>query len=247
MSTEGIMNKLKGWIGGLTAILLLASVGRVEALAFGDLFAFPDRRPGSAQHLLFDKGPRLFVGAFVVLGSDQDGNPIPLMRATATNLRTGVQYDLPAGTVSFFDFFVQAWPEPEFDTDLHLGTWFFEAWDVELNHASAQMDMEYGFVMPFVKEFSASADESNITFGWRYPKDQEETCTLYGSRVRLLRNVDDQPVATALLFPGQPVNISLDQVPEDLENLWARVENFCLAPALSRSNTFRPLLDLLNE
>jgi hypothetical protein len=154
--------------------------------------------PSVEVKLLFDKRPRLFVGAFVVLGSDQDGNPIPLMRATATNLRTGVQYDLPAGTVSFFDFFVQAWPEPEFDTDLHLGTWFFEAWDVELNHAS-------------------------------------------------LRNVDDQPVATALLFPGQPVNISLDQVPEDLENLWARVENFCLAPALSRSNTFRPLLDLLNE
>jgi len=172
--------------------------------------------PSVEVKLLFDKRPRLFVGAFVVLGSDQDGNPIPLMRATATNLRTGVQYDLPAGTVSFFDFFVQAWPEPEFDTDLHLGTWFFEAWDVELNHASAQ-------------------------------KDQEETCTFYGSRVLLLRNVDDQPVATALLFPGQPVNISLDQVPEDLENLWARVENFCLAPALSRSNTFRPLLDLLNE
>ena len=241
------MNRLRRGIGGLTAILLLASVGPVQALEFGTLAVFPDRWPGSAQHLLFDKGPRLFVGAFVVLSSDQDGNAIPLMRATATNLRTGVQYDLPVGIVGLFEFFVQAWPEPEFDFDLHAGPWLFEMRDVELNYASAQMDMVYEFVMPFVKEFSASADESNITFGWRYPKDQQETCIFYGSRVRLLRNADDQPVATELLFSGPPLTISLDQVPEDLENLWARVENFCLAPAWSRSNTFRPLLDLLNE
>jgi len=241
------MNKLKGWIGGLTAILLLAGVGQVEAVEVGNGFAFPDRFPGSAQHLLFDKGPRLAVGAYVVLGTDDDGNAIPLTAATVTNLLSGVQYDLGGGGPGFFDFFVQAFPMPELDFDLHRGTWFFEVWDASGNSASAQTVMEFEFVMPFVKEFSASADEFNINFSWRYPKDQEEACTVYLQRVRLLRNALDQVAATGLSFPGEPVNISLDQVPDDLENLWARVENFCLAPAYSRSNTFRPLLDLLNE
>ncbi len=240
------MRNLKNWIGVLTAILLLASVGRVEALEFGNLFAFQDRFPGSAQHLQFEKGPRLAVLGFVELSSDQDGNAIPLTQATVTNLSSGVQYELFGGGPGFFAFFVQARPMPELDFDLHLGTWFFEAWDASGDYATAQTDMVYEFAMPYVKEFSASADESNITFEWRYPKDQEETCTFYLARVRLLRSIGDQPVATGLLLPGEPATIPLNQVPEDLENVWARVENACFAPAVSRSNTFRPLLDLLN-
>ena len=241
------MSNLKGWIGGLTAILLLASVGRVEALEFTGQFAFPDRFPGSAQHLGFEKGPRLALPAFIEFSLDQDGNAIPLTRATVTNLRTWVQYDAPVADIAIKDSFVQPWPMPELDFDLHLGTWLFEAWDAMGNYAWAEVDMAAEFVMPFVKEMSASADESNITFGWRYPEDQEETCTFYLGLVRLLRNDLDQPVATEFIFPGEPVTIPLDQVPENLENLWVRVENACFAPALSRSNTFRPLLDLLNE
>jgi len=241
------MTNLKGGIRCLTVILLLASVGRVEALEFTSQFAFPDRFPGSAQHLGFEKGPRLAVLAFVELSIDQDGNAIPFTTATVTNLSSGVQYELSGGGPGFFDFFVQARPMPELDFDLHLGTWFFEVWDASGNYTTAQTDMVSEFVMPYVNELSASADESNINFRWRYPKNQEETCTFYLAGVRLLRNINDQLVATGLLSPGEPPTISLDQVPEDLENLWVRVENACFAPAISRSNTFRPLLDLLNE
>ena len=58
---------------------------------------------------------------------------------------------------------------------------------------------------------------------------------------------DDNQALVVDRVAGKPVNIPLDQVPEDLENLWVRVENACFAPALSRSNTFRPLLDLLHD
>ena len=230
------------------AMLLAASVllcpNDSFALQVVGQFAFSDRFPGTAKHLDFVTGTSLGVGAFVTPTSG-----VPVTESTATNLSTGVQLNLVSASLPVLPGLYQVLPAPEFDADLHLGVWEIRVKDsagTEVVVTTAPID--HREAIPYVKRLAATGDPLAPSITWDAPKAQDipTSCTM-GYRVRLLfertRQIYISPNLTTTSFVVPPGVIRA----EDVDELRVRMEALCNEPGGtdSRSNTFRPLQDLL--
>ena len=216
------------------------------ALSVVGQFAFSQRFPGSAQPLGFVKGTTLGVGAFV---TPTPG--VPVTEAIATNLSSGVQLNLVAATLAILPGLYQN-PPTEFDANMHLGVWEIRVTD---SAGAVRMVTTAPIDLPeaigFVKRLAAAGDPLAPSIAWDDVKAKERpaSCTM-GYRVRLLldraRQLFISPNLTTTSFVIPPGVIR----PEDLDEIWLRIEALCNdepGGTDSRSNTFRPLLDLLEE
>jgi hypothetical protein len=221
-------------------------------------FAFKDRFPGSSQHLGFQKGELLMVGAFI----QPDDNPIT--EVTATNLSSGLELYLFSpniGTILSGAYFPV--PLPPFNMDYHLGIWEIRVEDEEGNVVHAQThDLDKTETMPYVKDIQASGDPLAPTISWRAPKQKDvpEWCEVH-YRVRLLKYADDQ------FYASSPTTATFIEIPagflapEDIIDTYVRIEcrgidfneweyfqpPYYPHPLEIRSETFRPLIDLIYE
>jgi len=76
---------------------------------------FVDRFPGNSQHLGFDKGNLLALGAFVI-------SDTPISSVTATNLSSGLVLNATAADAGpIFSALYQVLPLPPFNAEEHLG------------------------------------------------------------------------------------------------------------------------------
>lgn len=215
-------------------------------------YSFVDTFPGNAQHLGFTKGNLFFLGATIYPGTYE------ISSVTARNLTTNETVTLtqlhigPIGTNNY-----ELQPEPFFDPNSHMGIWEIEALDVGGNSALAQThDLDKEAVMPYVKEILASGDVLTPKITWRPPKHKHipDFCLDSVYRVRLLTAFDDQFHRSFTLV--EPVYIIPPGVLtyEIIPYTWVRIEHRCNDvdelpfPGLElRSETFRPLQDLLME
>jgi hypothetical protein len=215
--------------------------------------AFVDRFPGNAQHLGFDKGNLLAVGAFVI-------SDVPINSVTATNLSSGLVLSATAPDAGpIFSALYQVLPLPPFNAEEHAGVWEIRAeaedgsWATALTH-----NLNKEAIMPYVKDIRAFGDPYTPTIVWREPDEKfiPDGCILQ-HRLRLLTSGNDQfyrsgPIAAyppGHTIPGDILN------EENFYDTWVRVEFSCLdiddlihpVAAELRSETFRPLSDMLIE
>lgn len=231
-----------------------------NGISFRYPFAFFDRFPGNAYHLGFKKGPGVGfqVGAMVYPGD------APLTSVTASNLNTGVKVEMESVSLPIKPG-MWSYSAPWSPED-HRGIWEIMAKDEAGNEATVEThELDMDAVMPFVKEMRASGDPLAPTISWRPPKDKDmedipEECRL-SYVVRLLKAADNQ-----FWQSGGTTSLSVT-IPEgvleteDLFDTWVRIEFRCfderdygdftppywVLPLELRSETFRPLYDLIYE
>lgn len=238
----------------LFSLFALVSIPANAEISISSPSAFVNRFPGNSQHLGFDKGNLLALFAFIT-------SDAPLMEVTATNLASGlVLYPTALEIGGIFSSLYQVFPLPPFNPDQHLGIWEFKAEDEGGNVASAWThDLDKEAIMPYVKGIIAYGDPFTPTVTWREPKEKfiPEWCVLQ-YRLRLLTSSDDQfyrsSIITGPLSHTIPEGVITD---ENFYDTWVRIEFLCLDEAdiaepepdsiELKSDTFRPLSDLLSE
>ena len=140
-------------------------------------------------------GTVLQVGAYIIPDSDE------IVEVTATNLSTGVTLEL-TDLSAIFDFYYEAWPDPIFDPEQHLGVWEITATDASGEMVS-KTTQELHLVEPFPYVRAVKAEGSDLAqlISWKPPKDHKvpsECFLLY--EVRLMTDVYNQFYVSPLLL-----------------------------------------------
>ncbi|MBW2258228.1 MAG: hypothetical protein JRI25_27020 [Deltaproteobacteria bacterium] len=250
------MKNLQRWFGGLAVAGLMLVAEPASAMEVYYPFVFQDTFPGSAQHLGFWKGDRLAVGAASVVPGEH-----AVVRAVARNLDTGVELELSSKSLgTIYTGLYQTLPMPPFDPELHTGVWELE-FENSIGEVVVAQTHELNMTEPmgFARDVQASMNEDgSVDISWSMYKHQQipEDCWMR-YRVRLLNSSDCQFFAEYV--PDTFITIAAEDLvpgptfPEECLGLdtWARIEQVCSDindPSVAhemRSNTFRPLEDLL--
>jgi hypothetical protein len=230
---------------------LLASMPAEAQLQVVNPLAFSSKNPANSKQLGFKSGQVLVVGAFVIPGDYE------VVEATATNLSSGVKLDLVnLSGIPILQGFYEAFPNPEFDPEQHLGEWEITVMDADGAIASA-VSQEINLIEPFPYARGIKAEGSALAplISWKPPKSHKipEGCfVLY--EIRLLTDVENQYYETEFLVETE-VQIPMGTIPAELlEDTWVRTIAWCYEfppdhplPFETRSNRFNNLLDLLEE
>lgn len=224
-------------------------------LSFTDPYAFVDRFTGSPDALGFPVGSSPFLNLGMIVEkekAEKAGTPIDIVSASATNGKVSI--DLSFQDIGILDLWDNWKQMPEFDAEMHKGTWVITA--VDSNGSSARtlpVELEYGIEMPFLENVETEQTASgDLELSWTAPdldSEIEAKCDI-DYRLRLLRSDSkqffrsDRTTNTEITVPGDKAGSTLDGV-------WGRIEMACrdkeekgedgVGELESRSNTLFPL------